>query len=190
MPRVIEGTWSKSTEPRQYKLHFGVQQSIRYHRHRERFFDRLHHVNDVICQVAGAATLMLVVAELPPEWEWTRLAAAITAAAAAAANLAMNPGLAARRHSHLATSFALLEKDIVHAGLAPPWKDLYKLETRRLEIDAHEPPVLRVLDATCHDEVIMALGQDAGHKSNVTRWQRLCRHFLDIGAHRLQKQQP
>ena len=181
---------TKPTTPRptETKLHdtlFAVCRSIRYHRHRERFFDQAHHVGTVITMIAGIATVTALIADLPAEWAWTRLAAAALATIASIANLGFNPAAAARRHNRLAIDFIFLEKDLVHAGSAPLAKDLLKLQTRRLDIEAAEPPVLRVLDAICHDELITALDADSAYRSNVTRWQRLWRHFFDVGAHRL-----
>ena len=48
---------------------------------------------------------------------------------------------------------------------APP-ETLLKLQTRRLDIEATEPPDYRVLDATCHDELLTALsrGPSAVHE--------------------------
>lgn len=45
----------------------------------------------------------------------------------------------------------------MHAGeeLAP--SQLRDLEARRLDIESREPPMLRVLDAMCHDELVTAL---------------------------------
>ena len=175
------------TEARLHDILFAVRRSVRYHRHRERFFDRAHHVGTVITMIGGVATITALVADLPPEWTWTRLAAAALAAIASTANLGFSPATAARRHSDLSVNFLALEKDLLHAGSAPTAKELLKLQRRRLDIEATEPPVLRVLDAICHDELITALGADPSHRSNVTRWQRLWRHFFDVGAHRLQK---
>ena len=181
-------TTPTTPRPTEAKLHdtlFAVHRSIRYHRHRERFFDQTHHVGAVITMIAGIATVTALIADLPAEWAWTRLAAAALAMIASIANLGFNPAAAARRHSSLAMDFIFLEKDLVHARSAPLAKDLLKLQTRRLDIKAAEPPVLRVLDAICHDELITALDADSAYRSNVTRWQRLWRHFFDVGAHRL-----
>ena len=45
----------------------------------------------------------------------------------------------------------------------------------------------RVLDATCHDELVTALGRDETQRTNVTRVQRWLRHVVDVGAHRIRK---
>lgn len=76
-------------------------------------------------------------------------------------------------------------------------RTLVEVQIRRLDLVAgltsrppnhrSEPPVYRVLDAVCHDELVTALGIDPSQRSNVTRWQRLWRHVLDVGAHRLGK---
>ena len=45
----------------------------------------------------------------------------------------------------------------------------------------------RVLDATCHDELVTALGRDETQRTNVTHVQRWLRHVVDGGAHRIRK---
>ena len=59
------------------------------------------------------------------------------------------------------------------------------LEIRRLDIEAKEPPIYRVLDATCNDEVAKAFGHSEEHRSNVTWFQQLFKNIVDIRAERL-----
>ena len=176
----------------QAKLHetlFGVQRSVRYHRHRERFFDRTHEMSAAIAMTAGMATITTLLADLPAEWIWTRLACATVALGTYFPNFCFNPASAAQHHSNLAVEFLALERDLVNAGDEPEATELRKLEMRRLDIEAGEPPVLRVLDAICHDELITALEADPSQRTNITRWQRLWRHLFDFGAHRLRKRE-
>ena len=59
------------------------------------------------------------------------------------------PGLGARQHNDLAREFIGLERDLVRVGDVTPER-LAELTARRLDIEAAEPPILRVLDAMCH----------------------------------------
>ena len=61
---------------------------------------------------------------------------------------------------------------------------------RRLEIEAGEPPPLRVLDAICHDELALAMGYDENERVNVSRLQRLLADYVDFNAHKLEKRAP
>ena len=166
-----------------WRLLFSVRRSVRYHVRRERFFDRAHHVGAFVAALSGSATIATLLAG---HQELVTAAAAATALAGA---VEMVFGLArkARRHNHLAREFIALERDLVRAGEELPEPRLRELEAVRLDIEAREPPVLRVLDAICHDELVTALGIEDGHRSNLGWWQRWPAHLVDVGAHRLHK---
>lgn len=168
-------------------LLFAVRRSVRYHRHRESFLDRIHQFSVLLTAVAGSATFTTLLAELPAPWSWVPLVTASVTALAGATELVFGPARAARRHDSLAVSFLALEKDLLRAGRSLTPEVFVELQSRRLDLEVVEPPVYRVLDAVCHDELVTALGVDPSQRSNVTRWQRLWRHCLDVQAHRLRK---
>lgn len=172
---TTDGHWS---------LLFGVRRSVRYHVRREQFFDRAHHFGMFVAALSGSATIATLLAE-----HSALVTAAAAAATAIAGALEMVFGLArkARRHNSLAREFIALERDLVRAGEELPPPRLRELEAARLDIEAREPPVLRVLDTMCHDELVTALGIEDGHRSNLGWWQRWPAHFVDVGAHRLRK---
>lgn len=169
------------------ELLFAVRRSVRYHRHRERFFDRVHHFGVLVTAFLGSATVVTLLAQLPPGWTWLRLLVGSLTALASVTELVFGPARAARRHESLAVGFLYLEKDCLRAASSLTPESLVELQSRRLDIEAAEPPVYRVLDAICHDELVIALGRDPAQCTNVTRWQRLWRHFFDVGAHKLEK---
>ena len=47
------------------ELLFAAQRSVRYHRHQQRFLDRIPHLSSLLSALGGAATSMTLVAELP-----------------------------------------------------------------------------------------------------------------------------
>ena len=169
------------------ELLFAVRRSVRYHRHRERFLDRAYQAGAVLTVFFGSATVAAELGELPPRWAWVRLLAASLTTLAGSTELVFGPARAARRHDSLAVSFLALEKDLLRFGPSLTPEALVELQSRRLEIEATEPPVYRVLDAICHDELVTALGIDPSQRTNVTRWQRLWRHVVDVQPHRLRK---
>lgn len=170
-------------------LLFTVRRSVRYHRHRESFLDRVHQLGALLTAVAASATVATLLAELPVRWTWMPLLTASVAALGGATELAFGPARAARRHDSLAVSFLALEKELLRAGRSLTPEILVELQSRRLDLEAGEPPVYRVLNAICHDELATAMGIDPSQRSNVTGWQRLWRHFVDVGAHRIRNRQ-
>ncbi len=170
----------KTDRDRTADLLFGVRRSVRYHLHRRRWFDRVHRLIQTVTLAASSAA----VAALLGAWGWETYAAAAAAAAAAGAVVA-GPDRRAREHGDLAREFIGLEREMT-LGRCNPAR-LAEWTARRLEIEAAEPPVLRVLDAICHDELIRAGGYDAAHHSNVSWVQRALADVIDVGAGRLDK---
>ena len=113
--------------------------------------------------------------------------AAVLTALAGAHELVFGTARAARRHDGLARDFVALKQDLLRARPELTPESLVEFQTRRLDIEATEPPVYRVLDATCHDELVTALGYGAEHRTNVTRVQRLLRNFVDFRVERIRK---
>ena len=173
------------------KLLFAARRSVRYvryHRHRQRFLDRVHDLGALRTAFGGSATVAAVVADLPAGWTWVLPTVAALTAFAGAHELVFGTARGARRHDALARDFVMLEEQLLRARPTLTPEPLIKLQTRRLDIEATEPPVYRVLDATSHDELVTALGRDPSQRTNVTRWQRLWRHLFDVGAHGIRKQ--
>lgn len=112
---------------------------------------------------------------------------AIACAARAPADVAPDFRRGARRHDALAREFIALEQDLLRARPTLTAERLIELQTRRLDIEATEPPVYRVLDASCHDELLTALVREPDQHTNITRWQRLWRHVIDVKPHRIRK---
>ena len=166
-----------------WSLLFGVRRSVRYHMRRQRFFDRLDRVGALASLVAGSSTIVTLLASVDHRLV---LAAAAATALAGASAVIFTPGLRARQHNDLAREFLGLERDMVRAGDATSGR-LAELTARRLEIEATEPPILRVLDAMCHNELLTALGVDEGQRARVTRLQRWLANWADFRADRLRK---
>ena len=178
-------TKNPQTENDRWDLLFSVRRSVRYHIRRERWYDTIHKRGTFIVAVFTSATFTSLLVKLDPT-----LIAVLSAVPAliCAFELVYGTSKAARQHNDLARDYISLEKDMVVAGETPPESDVRAWQARRLEIEAHEPPVRRVLDAICHDELITALGIKDSERSNVGWWQRWCANIMDIGAHRLRKQ--
>ena len=168
-----------------WSLLFGIRRSVRYHMRRQRFFDRLERIGALASLVAGSSTVVTLLARVD---ERLVLAAAAATAVAGASAVIFTPGLRARQHNDLARDFIALEQDLVRAGDAVTPERLAELKARRLQIEAAEPPILRVLDAMCHNELLTALDGDEGQRASITRLQRWLANWADFRADRLRKQ--
>ena len=64
----------------------------------------------------------------------------------------------ARAHHDFARKFILLEKRLIKDEITD--KDMEEIIAERLDVEAEEPPVLRVLDSICHNELLKAMGYE------------------------------
>ena len=93
-------------------------------------------------RILRAATVAALLADLPAGWTWAPLVTASLTALAATAELVFGLARAARCHDSLAVSFLGLEKDLLRGGLSLTPEALAELQSRRLDIEASEPPCL------------------------------------------------
>ena len=167
-----------------WNLLFGVRRSVRYHRRRERFLDAVHNLGALITAISGSGAVMVLLSDLDEAWA---IGAAAIVAVAGAVEVVLRPAKFARLHSELARDFIGLEKEMLRQGGTISDAALADLEVMRLEIEAREPPALRVLDAMCHDELVTALGIRESERADPKWYQRMLAQVFDVGAHRLHK---
>ncbi|WOD18976.1 hypothetical protein [Paraburkholderia kirstenboschensis] len=155
-------------------LLFGIRRSIRYHQRRRAFFDRMDQLSNVSALVFGSAAIYGV---LDKDYHALALLASAAVTAFSSVNLVFGSSQRARAHHDFARSFHDLERSM----LCDPSDDALRLaESRRLEIEANEPPVLRVLDCMCHNEQMRAEGYPTNDLAHVRWWQRLLAQFVDV----------
>ena len=165
------------------KLLFATRRMVRYHRHRENFLDRVHHASAFLTVCGGSATVATALAEVA----WAVPLTAFATAGLSAHEIVFQSARKARLHNGLARDWGAFEQDVRRARPELTEQALIELQARRLEIEANEPPPLRVLDAMCHDEMVTAMGYSASERSNVTFVQRLLCNLVDFRASQIRK---
>lgn len=165
-------------------LLFGVRRSIRYHNRRRAFYDRVHKVSTFLSALSGTATLASVLAKAGPGWT---LSFAAAVAIFSVLDLVVGTAQAARNHNDLAKRFFDLEKAIV-TSIDSTEKAFLEFTGRRLDIEADEPPPLKVLDSICHNELLRAMGYEESRFVKIKWYQRLLSQFIDIHEHTVKVQ--
>jgi len=161
-----------------YGLQFGVRRSVRYHQRRRGFFERLDTLASLLSVLFGSA---VIVGVLAAHSTVLVLAASVLVTLVASFNLVLGSVRRAWQHADLARRFTDLERRL----LAEPDEALLReLTAQRLLIEADEPPVLRVLDVLCHNELLRAEGQKEG-RARVGFWQRAFAQVFDLHADRI-----
>lgn len=172
-------------KPDLHDLLFGVRRSIRYHNRRERFFDRLHKISTFLAALAGTATVASVLAQAGS----LAITFAVAVAVFSVIDLVVGTAQQARLHNNLARRFFDLEKAIITCK-DPSEDAIVNFKAQRLDIEANEPPPLKVLDSMCHNELLRAMGYDESRYVNIKWYQRWLSQLIDIHEHKIQKPSP
>lgn len=165
-----------------YELLFAVRRSVRYHDRRRRFYEIWNTITVASAVIGGSSAFATVMAGSPV----LAMVSSAAVAALAAFDLAVGTARHADRHGDLARQFIFLEQDFAHGRNLED--DEYEALTRkRLAIEASEPPVLRLLDAMCHFEVLRSLGDATRHprvpwlRRAASQWLSQTNYALSLG---------
>lgn len=169
-----------------HNLLFGVRRSIRYHNRRERFFDRLHKFSTFLSALTGTATVASVLAKAGPGWT---VSFAFSVAVFSVIDLVVGTARQARLYNDLARRFFGLEKAIITCK-DPSEDDIAYFTAQRLDIEADEPPPLKVLDSICHNELLRAMNYDESHYVKIEWYQRWLSNLIDIQEHKIKRPSP
>ena len=165
-----------------HELLFGVRRSIRYHARRRMFFDRCRQFTSAIGVIFGSATFFTLLNKMDPLYP-TLSAALVTVFSTI--DLVVGTAVAARRHDDLCRRFIELERQMELAERPIDVQALAKFKAQRLEIEADEPPVHRVLDLMCHNELLHAMGYERKQFVRIRFYQRWLAPFFDVQDHKI-----
>ena len=161
------------------KLLFGIRRSIRYHMRRCRFFDSVARIINGASLIFGSSSLFVLLYDKGPSW--LAILPALVGAASIIALVYEAPRMA-RLHSELARRFIELEqKLIVRAHEYDPKSDDFDLvpfRAQKLAIEVDEPPIHRILDILCRNEMILAEGHDPSYLYRASLFERLTAQVL------------
>ncbi len=170
-------------------LLFGVRRSVRYHSRRVRFYDSLHQATTFLALLFGSATVATFSGAIAIGWPlWVKLAPAVAVSVLAALNLVAGSVAKARLHTNLMRDFVALEQSMATWQEEPSAEQLAQATAKRLGIESAEPPVLRVLDTLCHNEMLLSMGENQNLQIEVGRWQRLFANWFDFAEHKMYAQ--
>jgi len=166
-------------ETLRHNLLFGVRRSVRYHLRRRSFFETWNTLTNALAVVFGSAAIG---GALKEGFASVAVVAGALVTFFSAVNLVVGTVRKARIHEDLGRRFFDLEREIVQAGDYDE-EMLRRLTGKRLVIEADEPPILKVLDCVCHNELARAMGYDQEQMMKIGSIQRLLRHFFDFREH-------
>ena len=167
-------------EDKRHKLLFRIEQSIRYHTHRKRFFEAVHNWITFIVALSGTATFITVIGDMGQK---AQLYAAFLVTVFSLVDLIIRSPEKARLYDDLSKRFIVLEKKIILSKELDT-DMLTCIDAKILDIEADEPPPLRILNAICRNETLQAKGYDKEkHKTlykEIGLWQYRLRNIWDL----------
>jgi hypothetical protein len=159
----------------QYGLLFDVRRSIKYHDVRRAFYECWHKfTNFVTILMAGSVIFELAKPGESPGW---LVLLGVLAAFAAISDMVIGFSTKASRHSILRSEFCDLEREILSGDLSDETWGKHLI--RRLDIEKDEPPVYKVLDGLCRNDILKSEGiKDAALFNTFNRWQILTKDIF------------
>lgn len=167
------------------ELLFDVRRSVRYHNHRRQFFDTLGNITRFLTIISGGGVIAFSAAKTQEATPILICGAA--ASLLAAIDLVLGLSIRAREHFDLSKRFIRVEQTMVEIGDDPTEANFKENAKARLEIEADEPPVYRLLDVWCYNELLRASGHDEKEMYVLNFWQRNLRHFCNLGIQDIKK---
>ena len=164
-------------------LLFAVRRSVRYHNRRRQFFDRLSKTITILTAVGGIGTVSTLLAKSETLALWYGAAAGFFSVL----DLVIGCAEQARTHTDLAKQFIELEIKMVKAGEKISAEQLADFTTERLHIEINEPPILRVVDLQCHNELSRAMGYGKSEQYKISLLQKLFAPFFDFNPSKFEK---
>jgi hypothetical protein len=149
--------------------------------HRSGFFDRIGVIKNGLSVVCGSGAVAVLYGALGGGVE--KILPAILAAVVAVVStidLVIGSAKASRLHNDLAKRFIELERQIVLAGDDADQKRFRELTADRLKIEAEEPPVMRMLDTLCHNELAESMGSPKDQIFRVGFFQRMLAQIINF----------
>lgn len=169
-----------------HDLLFGIRRSIRYHSRRQGFFRNCHTLVMLIALLFGTTAVVTFLTEIAASWPlWVKLSPAVLVSIFTALDLVIRFNDKAWLHADFVRRFTDLEIQLQRPNQTLDSDIIDSITEKRLELEVHEPPVLRVLDTLCHNELLRAMGYEKTMQIKVGFFQRILAQFFDVGEHRL-----
>ena len=167
---------------RSYNLLFAIRRSVRYHNYRQQFYELRNSLTVMVGVLGGSSAAGVFFAGLSSTWLWW-LPGALSGAVAffSALDLAVGTARRANLHADLGRQFIFLEQQFSSdRDMAEGLID--DMTRKRLDIEAEEPPPLRLLDAICHFELLRSMGDEKDHPP-IPWWRRAAADFFSQSSY-------
>ena len=160
---------------------YHVRRSIKYHAHRQRFFENALNFSLFLAFGSGPVLVFLAVTAdgSHENVDWVRYAPAIFTSVFTGAALVAKVSVKSNLHSELKIEFIRLQQDMeMRRSEAQDEDAVAGWTAQRLGIETREPPINRVVDGLSHNEVLQSMGEkDTTRYVRVLVWHRMVGPF-------------
>ena len=164
-------------------LLFNVRRSIRYHEKRQNFYEGCYKFVLFVGFFSGPAFILIKGSDMP---DWYIYIPSVTVSILTGISLVYSWHQKALLHIDLKREFISLEIEL-EAGRKNPTPELIEaVTTKMLHAEAKEPPILRVLNIVCHNELGLAMGYQQKDLYRIRFYQRALKHFIDWNPNSIQ----
>lgn len=149
---------------------FHVRRSVKYHDRRKRFFESVMSFALFLGFVAGPSFVLIGMytdGSAPIQGQedtavavadWVKYVPAIVTSIVTGWALLAKANIKANLHDRLRSDYIRLRQEMERAKTDCTEQDVARFTATRTAIEDGEPPVKRVVDAICHNEVCLSLG--------------------------------
>jgi len=163
-----------------------IRRSIRYHNRRRMFFERLHVIFSTFILLSGMTAFTTLLSEMKDGKEYAIYASFIVALFSAV-DIVVGTSKKARLYLDLSRRFINLEKSMIINNEISE-ETINKFHAKRLDIESEEPPVLKVLDSICHNELARSMGSEKKEYVKIRFYQRLFAQLFDLREHTIRRE--
>ena len=138
-------------------LRFDVVVSVKYHTRRRRFFESWQNAALFVAFIFGTASLTRFLQSMPEGYEWLGQLPAVATSLLIGLTLVVRVGAKAVDHNDLKRRFIDLQQKMDQSRTTPTETLLSDCRVNRLRIEKDEPPINRVVHASCYNETVKSL---------------------------------
>lgn len=158
---------------RWHALEFDIRRSIRYHERRRAFFSTANKLSQAASVLFGSAAVVSIL----KEWEPALIVSALVVTLLSTLNLVFGTVSASYTHAELGKRFVDLQRKVLTSEATE--ENYRKFVDERLMIERDEPPIKRVVDLMCHNEMVYAGGYDSSEFVAIPPYRRATAHFIN-----------
>lgn len=165
----------------QFKLWFGINRSVIYHRKRQAFCESLDTWFDIALFLMGFGVVSLAMQDS----SGLELLVGIAIVATTVLKLKLGLGQTAGTHKRLVYAFTRLQEELESTD---DDEVIHRIYLERLALEEGEPPVMQVLNVICHNQLLVSIGRDDPKERVPVSWfQRFAANLFSFSKTRFAK---